>query len=240
MRSRVIRLLACLAILTAIGDPLAAQAPVSLSISAGVGQNSAADGTEAMMRAAGLDGRSSNLFSEGFTTYQVVRRDATWNGADLRVRVRQKLSVGVFFSESAPAATRGYQGESLLNDVHLTTEATLTTISPVVGYHPLSRIRLAVGPALYRREFYAPEVSYRVSENKLGWSAHAGFAFLDRRRVFSEVTLQYLAAPGLTVGGFDLRSDPLFGEEPIAVSVPMAPVAYRRMAVGVSFGVKLG
>lgn len=109
-----------------------------------------------------------------------------------------------------------------------------------MAYHPLPRIRLALGPAIYLMEFNAPEANYRISENKLGWSAHAGFAFLDRRRVFSEVTLQYLGAPGLTVDGFALHSDPVFDEQPIAVSVPLAPVDYRRLAVGVSFGLKLG
>ncbi len=146
----------------------------------------------------------------------------------------------MFFSKSAPAVTRGHQGEDLFNSVDLTAEATLTTISPVVAYHPLPRIRLALGPAIYRMEFNAPEASYRISENKLGWSAHAGFAFLDRRRLFSEVTLQYLGAPGLTVGGFALHSNPLFDEEPIAVWVPLVPVDYRRLAVGVSLGLKLG
>jgi hypothetical protein len=59
MRPPVIPLLASPAILIATCQPAAAQAPVSVSISAGIGQNGAADGTEAIMRAAGLDGRST-------------------------------------------------------------------------------------------------------------------------------------------------------------------------------------
>ena len=240
MRLRFIQLLASLVILTTICRPAAAQAPVSISISTGVGQNGAANATEAMMRTAGLDGSSTGWFSDELTVYPTVRRSATWNGADVRVRIRQKLSAGLFYSKSAPATTRGQQGDGGFNSVDLTAEATLTTIAPLVAYHPLPRIRLAVGPAIYRMEFNAPEASYHLSENKCGWSAHAGFAFLDRRRIFSEVTLQYLGAPGLTAGGFTLHSDPRFDEEPVTVSVPLVPVDYRRLAIGVSFGLKLG
>ena len=50
--------------------------------------------------------------------------------------------------------------------------------------------------------FNAPEAAFGVSEHKLGWSAQAGFAFLNRKRGFSELTLHYLGAPGMTVEGF--------------------------------------
>lgn len=242
MRSFVVRLLAPMMILTAICQPAAAQPPVSVSIAAGVGQNGAADSTEAMLRAAGLDGNGVNWFSDDPITHPKVKTEATWVGADIRVRIRPTLSVGLFFSQSAPAAAWGYQGE-FLNDVNLSTEASLTTISPVVSYHPLPRLRLGIGPALYRMTFDADarEASYRTSENKLGWSAHAGFAVLNRSRIYSELTLQYLGAPSLTTGGFVLESAPAYEEQvPIVIFVPLSTIDYRRLAIGISFGVKLG
>ena len=164
-----------------------------------------------------------------------------WRRADIRVRIRPKLSAGIFFSQSETGSTYGnHQGGSFLNSLDLSAEYALRTIAPTVTYHPVPRVRLGIGPALYRMTFNAPEAAFGVSEHELGWSAQAGFAFLNRKRVFSELTLHYLGAPGMTVEGFTVGNAPLFDYDILTVSVSRTTVDYRRLAFGIGFGIKLG
>jgi hypothetical protein len=156
-----------------------------------------------MMGAAGLGQSASKLFSSGSIEYPRSDSAIMWRRADIRVRIRPKLSAGIFFSQSETGSTYGnHQGGSFLNSLDLSAEYALRTIAPTVTYHSVPRVRLGIGPALCRMTFNAPEAAFGVSEHKLGWSAQAGLAFLNRKRVFSELTLHYLGALGMTVDGF--------------------------------------
>ena len=100
MTSLIVRLLTSVALLMVVSQAAHAQPPVSVSVAAGEARNGSSAGMEAMMGAAGLAGSASNLFSSGSTRYPISDSALMWRGADIRVRIRPQLSVGVFFSKS--------------------------------------------------------------------------------------------------------------------------------------------
>ena len=76
------------------------------------------------------------------------------------------------------------------------------------------------------------------SKNMLGWTAQAGLAFLDRRRVFSEISARYHGMGSVRLEEVTLTGSSFPGEPPQVIVVPASDLAFSHWTVGVSFGVK--
>ena len=164
-----------------------------------------------------------------------------WRRADIRVRIRPQLSAGHLLQSVGNGLDLRKSPGRILSEL-IGFERRVRSEDHRADSHVSPR---AEGAAGYRTGVVSHDVQCSrsglwVSEHKLGWSAQAGFAFLNRKRVFSELTLHYLGAPGMTVEGFTVGNAPLFDYDILTVSVPRTTVDYRRLAFGIGFGIKLG
>jgi hypothetical protein len=198
---------------------------------------------EDMLRAAGM--ADENPFGGGFFGTAAVAaptsdRGAAW-GFDVRMRVRPRFSVGLNVARSNNGSTYGYDAPLYFSGgIGFTGIHSMQTIAPMLTWHPASRVRLGVGPALHQMKYESPEAGLSLRENSLGMLAQAAFMFWDGKWFFSEITGQYRGVGALSVPSVTLTEVPYSSGDPLqTVVLPARDVPFQNWSVGVSLGMRL-
>jgi len=211
---------------------------VTLTVEAAVPQGGPGPDLESTLRAAGLAGESfgGGFFGTGPVHHPYTDEFLGWS-ADLRVRVRPRLTVGFSAGRSNAGSTYGHNG-AFLNALDFQADYSVTTIAPVITWHPDRRLRLGAGPALQRATFASPQAGVDIRKNMLGWTAQAGLAFFDGRRLFSEIAARYHGMGTVGLSDVTLNGTSFMAEPAPSIVIPAMDVTFSHWSIGVTLGVK--
>jgi hypothetical protein len=95
------------------------------------------------------------------------------------------------------------------------------------------------GPAFSRVGFFNAAASADINENRFGWMAHTGFAFLNREFFFAELAAGYQRIGNVSIAATTLTEPFAISGPPHSVTLPATTLGYSLWNVGISLGLKL-
>ncbi len=232
--------LTCLACMLANGISASAQTlpRATVSVGFGVPVGGAAAHLEDFLDAHrfGADEQLGGFgFQSGPQPYPDTYPIFSWT-ADLRVRVRPRLSLGLS-AEGANSITSGRREGPGLQIYSYDARHMVMSIAPTITWHARRRWRVGGGPALSRVALLNSAAAIETYENQFGWLGQTAFAFVDREAFFLELAGAYVRMGRVSVPAVTVPS--LYRPDPGPVSLPATDIGYSHWTLGVNIGLKI-